>query len=418
MIFKFFGGAQEVGRSSILMKAERSVMLDFGMKIDGKVDYPVDVPKIDALVLSHAHLDHSGACPMNYEFAQPPVFGTKPTLELSMLLLSDALNIARKEHLPAKYHKRQLNLFKNSFVQLDYHRKYPVGPVDLTLYDAGHISGSAITLLERAGARENKRIVYTGDLKLDPQTLHKGAEIVKSDVLVTEATYGDREHPDREKAIARMIDEITEVLDKGGNALLPSFAVGRSQELLTILHQHGLSGSTYLDGMAREATKIVARNPRFISNADLLSKAIEDAEVIGSSRERASVLDGPSIIVTTAGMLQGGPALNYITRLNDNSKIFITGYQAEDTNGRSLVENGHIRTENGTVRIRTPVSVYDLSAHASRSGLFRYARESSPNTVICVHADSHVAKAFAEELRGEGFDAYAPRIGESIKLND
>lgn len=418
MIFKFFGGAQEVGRSSILMKAEKSVMMDFGMKIETKVEYPIEVPKMDALVLSHAHLDHSGACPMNYEFAHPPVLGTKPTLELSMLLLEDALSIARKEHLTPKYHKRQLGLFKNNFVQLDYHRKYQLGPLEMSLYDAGHISGSAITLIERHGARENGRVVYTGDFKLEPQTLHKGAEIVKGDVLVTEATYGDRDHPDRKKEIARFIDEITEVLDNGGNALVPAFAVGRSQELLTILHQNGLSGSVYLDGMAREATKIVARNPKFIGNSELLSKAIEDAELINSRQERASALDGPSIIVTTAGMLQGGPVVNYITRLNKNSRVLITGYQAEGTNGRSLVQNGHIQTEDGKVRINSPVSVYDFSAHAGKGDLLRYIRECSPNTVICVHSDRHVAKSFAEELSGQGFDAYAPAVGESIKLAD
>ncbi len=416
VILKFHGGAQEVGRSSILLKDERSIMMDFGVKLDGKTEYPIDVPKVDAFILSHAHLDHSGYAPALYEMSHVPTFGTKPTLELSTLLLEDSLSIARKEHFKPPFHRRQLNLLRNSFVDLNYHKPVKFGKFDIELHDAGHISGSAITLIERANAKENRRIVYTGDFKLEPQTLHRGAEIVKSDVLITEATYAGREHPERNKEIARLIDEVEEVLDRGGNALIPVFAVGRAQEMLAILYQNGLAGSTYVDGMAREATKIVARNPRFIDNSSILSKAIEEAEFV-QARERPSVLKGPSIILTTAGMLQGGPVLNYISRLNSNSRIFITGYQAEDTNGRSLVENGHINTEDGKVRIGTPVSVYDFSAHAGNTDLLRYVRGSAPNTVICVHSDEECAKAFVEEIRGEGFDAFAPKVGETIKLD-
>lgn len=417
MILKFYGGAQEVGRSSILLRDGRSIMMDFGVKINGKNEYPIEVPKIDAFVLSHAHLDHSGYAPALYETSHAPTFGTKPTLELSTLLLEDSLSIARKEHMKPPFHRRELSLFKNSFVSTDYNKPVPFGDFNIALHDAGHISGSAITLVERPKARENRRIVYTGDFKLEPQTLHRGADIVKGDVLVTEATYGGREHPEREKEVARLIDEVEEVLDRGGNALIPVFAVGRAQEMLAILYQHGLAGSTFVDGMAREATKIVARNPRFIENAGALSKAIEEAEFV-QARERPSVLKGPSIVLTTAGMLQGGPVLSYIRKLNSNSRIFITGYQASDTNGRSLVENGHINTEDGKIRVNMPVSVYDFSAHASNAGLVKYVRECAPNTVVCVHADPQCAAAFVEEVRGEGFDAFAPKIGESIKLDD
>ncbi len=417
MIFKFYGGAREVGRSSIFMRDERSIMMDFGVKLDGKNEYPIEVPKIDAFILSHAHLDHSGYAPALYETSHAPTFGTRPTLELSTLLLEDSLSIARKEHFKPPFHRRQLNLFRNDFVPVNYNKAVTFGNYNITMSDAGHISGSAVTLIERQRAKENRRVVYTGDFKLEPQTLHRGAEVVKSDVLITEATYAGREHPDRNKEIARLIDEVEEVLGRGGNALIPVFAVGRAQEMLAILYQNGLAGSTYVDGMAREATKIVARNPKFIDNASTLTKAIEEAEFV-QARERPSVMKGPSIILTTAGMLQGGPVLNYIHKLNANSKIFITGYQAEDTNGRSLVENGHISTEDGKVRIGTPVSVYDFSAHAGNSDLLKYVRESAPNTVICVHSDEECATAFVEEVKGEGFDAFAPEIGETIKLND
>ncbi len=418
MILKFYGGAQEVGRSSILLKDDRSVMMDFGVKIDGKTEYPVEVPKVDAFVLSHAHLDHGGYAPALYEHAHPTAFGTKPTLDLSLLLLEDSLSIARKEHFKPPFNRRQLSLFRNNFVQLGYRKPIRFGNFDLEFHDAGHICGSAVTLIERVKAKENKRVVYTGDFKLEPQTLHKGAEIVKSDVLITEATYAGKEHPERNAEISRFVDEVEEVLDNGGNALIPVFAVGRAQEILCMLYEKGLGGSTYLDGMAREATRIVAKNSGFLENASKLSKAIEEAEFVQGGRERSSVMEGPSVIVTTAGMLQGGPVLSYITRLNSNSKIFITGYQAADTNGRLLVENGHINSEDGKIRIKSPVSKYDFSAHAGNSDLMRYIRESAPNIVVCVHSDEGSAKAFVEEVKGEGFEAYAPRVGDSIKLSD
>ncbi len=418
MMLKFFGGAREVGRSSIMIRDGRSIMLDFGIKIDGTVEFPVGTPDVDALVLSHAHLDHSGFAPGLYEHRSMPTFGTRPTLELSTLLLEDTLSIARKEHMQAKYSRKQLALYRNNFVALDYLKRAEFGNFNIELYDAGHISGSAITLVERVRAKNNRRIVYTGDFKLSPQILHTGADVVKSDVLITESTYESKEHPDRKLEERRFIDGIREVLDNGGNALVPAFAVGRSQELLTMLHRNGLSDSTFIDGMCRAATKIVARNPKFISNADVLADAISRTSWIEDARSRTHVLDGPSIILTTAGMLSGGPVLNYITKLNSDSRIFITGYQTEGTNGRSLIEDSCIMLHGKRVQIKTPVEIFDFSAHAGNGELYEYIRKSSPNVVVCVHGDENTTTHFAEELRGQGFEAYAPKIGESIEIRD
>jgi putative mRNA 3-end processing factor len=414
MQLKFFGGAREVGRSSILMKDERSVMFDYGIKIDHKNEYPVGMPRIDALVLSHAHLDHSGYAPAIYESMHVPAFGTEPTLELSTLLLDDAINIAKKQHTSLGYYKRQVNTFNNKYVPSRYHKRFAFGDYDIELFDAGHICGSAITLLERNKAKDYKRVVYTGDFKLGPQTLHDGAEIVKSDLLIMESTYESKEHPDRDALIKRFIDEIRSVLDDGGTALIPSFAVGRSQELLAILYKNGLADITYVDGMCRAATKIVAKHRDFISNPELLSEGIRSANWIDDVRARKEVFNSPSIVLTTAGMLNGGPVLSYLTRLNNDSKIFITGYQVEGTNGRSLVDTGIVNIDKKKLAISTPVSVYDFSAHAGNSDLHKFVRESSPNAVVCVHGDAERTQQLAEELRGEGFDAYAPKVGETI----
>jgi len=391
-------------------------MLDYGIKIDHKLEYPTENHRIDAVVVSHAHLDHSGFVPAIYNSELVPAFGTAPTLRLSELLLEDSLEIAKKEHTQPKFHKRQISSLMNRYVSMDYHSKRDFGDFGIELYDAGHISGSAITLVERKKAKENRRIAYTGDYKFEEQYLHKGAEVVKADVLITESTYATREHPDRNRLIQEFIESVREVLDNGGTALVPVFAVGRSQEILAILYRHRLTALTHIDGMARAATSIVLRYPDFIKHEAVLSKAVGEATVIKDKTDRRSALDEPSIILTTAGMLNGGPVLNYITKLNKNSRILLTGYQIEGTNGRNLLDRGFVIIDGHSVKISTPATYYDLSAHAGKEDLYRYIKQCSPSTVICMHGDEESTTSLAENLKLEGFDAHAPKIGDVIKI--
>ena len=325
-----------MGRSAVLLEDGKQLLLDYGVKLDHKLEYPIAIPKVDIAVLSHAHFDHCGFFPALYNKSFPPTIGTAPTSKLSSLLIDDSMSIARKEHEPEHFHKRQLRSYENRFVSTDYHSSAEYDGFDIELFDAGHISGSAVTLINRRG----RRIVYTGDFKLTEQHLHKGAEVVKSDVLITESTYATREHPDMSELVNRFIEKIKEVLDNGGTALIPAFAVGRSQEILAILCKHGLTNRTYLDGMAKSATSIVLRYPEFLAHDDLLSNAVSEATTIRDPEDRYAALSEPSIIVTTAGMLNGGPVLDYITKLNKHSYIFLTGYQVDGTNGRMLLDHG------------------------------------------------------------------------------
>ncbi|ASI14198.1 aCPSF2 family 5'-3' exoribonuclease [Candidatus Mancarchaeum acidiphilum] len=419
MNIRILGAGQEVGRSAIMIEGEKKLMLDYGVKLENNVpELPVAMPNVDGIVLSHAHLDHSGAVPTYYRNKRVPTYGTSSTLSLIDLLLEDTIKIAKKEHTMPIFSKKDLGKMSNNYVNLPYHRKIDINPWKLKFYDAGHISGSAISEIERPKAKSYNKIVYTGDFKLQPQLLHYGAEMVKSDVLIIESTYANRDHPDREELISKFIAEVKETIESGGTALVPAFAVGRGQELLTMLYKNGLADVTYVDGMIRKATHLVTEGEERIKDAALLDKAIAKSSWIEEAKDRNEALSTPSVILTTAGMLTGGPVLNYIQHLNKKSKIFLTGYQVEGTNGRMLIDQKKIILDGELKDISTPVSVYDFSAHSGKTDLYNYVRESAPNVVVCVHGSEENTKLFAETLRGEGFEAYAPKVGDKIELKD
>ncbi len=412
---QFLGGASEVGRSAILLKGDKNIMLDYGLKVNSKQEYPLNPGKVAAIILSHAHLDHCGSIPILYNYALPVTFGTPPTQDLSRLLIEDSLQLSRKLHTKAKYTKRQVFSFINKYAAYDYGQQIEFDNKNITFYDAGHIAGSAVTLLENANS--GRRIVYTGDFKLHPQFLQGSAEIVESDTLIIESTYATRKHPDREKLIEQFVEDVKATVESGGIALIPSFAVGRAQEIVSILYKNNLIDNTFIDGMAKAATDIVLRYPKFSKNKNILVSAMKNIQWIDSTKSRNLALQQSSIIVTTAGMLNGGPVLYYIERLNKNSKIFLTGYQVEGTNGRRLLEGKPILIDGRKFAVKTPFTFYDFSAHADSEDLHQYVKGSNPEKVICVHGDSDAAQTFAETLKIEGFDAQAPKIGEEISVD-
>ena len=412
---KFLGGASEVGRSGMLVKDKKNLLLDYGIKVDGHTEYPMDPERIDACFVSHAHLDHSGYSPSIYKDGFPDIFATAPTMKLAELLIEDSIKIHKRKHEHDRIHKSQLNIMMNKYIPCDYRKEYQYDDYKIAMYDAGHICGSAITLIEKY--QTGKRLVYTGDFKIEPQLLEGGAEIIKSDILMLESTYAGKDHPNREEMAEGMIEDIRETVDNGGTALLPVFAVGRSQEMLALMKKYGLIDCTYIDGMAKAATEIVEMYPEYVNGADLLKSAIHEAMWVESPRNRAHALEGGSVILTTSGMLNGGPALEYITKLNRHSKIYLTGYQVEDTNGYKLMHGLPLDIDGRKFNVKTPFSVHDFSAHAGRTDLHKYVKESNPETVICVHGSAENTSLLAEELRLEGFNAIAPKVGDIVELN-
>jgi putative mRNA 3-end processing factor len=407
MDISFLGGAGEVGRSGVLIDGEFKALLDYGIKIFRGTEYPLPVKGgLDAVIITHAHLDHSGFLPAIYDNYACPFFATFPTEALATILIQDSIKI--QERVPFR-----ISSFKKAikhFTPLEYNTGFEMDSARLTLHDAGHITGSSMVKLEM----KKKSVLYTGDFKIEETRMEKGADVPKCDVLITETTYSQREHPNRKELEKTLSQEVTKTLENGGNVLLPSFAVGRSQELLQILYSMNPDANVYLDGMAKGASEIVRQFPSFVKDFKKYTEALDWAEWVDSREQRAQALKKPSVIVTTAGMMEGGPVFQYLLNLNNKSKVIMTGYSVDNTNGWLLMNKGMVYVKGKPKKIETPVQYLDFSAHAGRSELLDLIKRADPERIFCVHGD-HTSE-FAEELKGMGLDATAPRIGEKFKI--
>lgn len=410
------GASSEVGRSAFVLQTDRRVLLDYGIKVfdeAGKPTYPLSVENVhlDAALISHAHLDHSGFVPAIYRHMKIPWYATPPTYDLADILWKDTMKIQAGD-MPwtNSHYKKALRHWE----PLMYAHQVGFGETRFEFMDAGHIAGAAMIRAEYRG----KKILYTGDFKSERTRLHAGAKHVreKLDALIIESTYADREHPEREKLEATLADEIYETLEMGGTVLCPSFALGRSQEIIRIIRAHHKDVPIYLDGMAKEITRTYAKYKRYLHEYERFVDDVESVNFVESMQDKRNATMGGNVIVSTAGMMEGGPALNYIKYLNRESKIIFTGYCVEGTNGWLLQNKGQLRVDRNMLEVELPVKYLDFSAHAGRSELFEIVKETSPEKIVCVHGDRERAQKFASELCGLGYDAVAPKQGDRVEL--
>ncbi|UCD07527.1 MAG: MBL fold metallo-hydrolase [Candidatus Aenigmatarchaeota archaeon] len=407
------GGSNEVGRIAILIEANKERFLfDYG--IDVQTGNPPIRPEfpLTAMFISHAHIDHSGLLPELYKRGwKGNIYGTKPTLGLCNLLLEDSIKVQRKRGQVPHYHPQHIKIMNSFWKTLDYNKPVEFKNSSARFLDAGHIPGSASPLLETGG----KRILYTGDIKFADTKLIKGTRIwdEKIDVLIMESTYHYKNHPDRKELEDDLRELVQNTFYNNGIVLLPSFAVGRTQELLSILQDLGFP--IFLDGMGIEATEIILNYPKFLRSPKKLRKAFGKARKIMKSKDRKEVLNKPCIVISTAGMLSGGPIGYYIKRLyqREDCAIALTGYQVEGTVGRRLMDTGRYVNEGLDVKLRMPPHFMDFSAHCGRDNLIKLVKKTNPEKVIVIHGDG--TTEFAEELRGMGFDARSPANGEKFK---
>lgn len=405
---QFLGGSNEVGKLGMVLDMEGlRLLFDYGISPTKPPSYPLEAPPVDLTLLTHAHLDHSGMIPWLASRQDSFICSTEVTREISLILHDDSLKIAKTEGYAYPYTKADIKEVHSRFVAIDSSQIKDIGGSELHIHSAGHIPGSLMFEL-----RGSITILFTGDINTINTRLMWGTHPVRCDILFIEGTYSGRNHPEREELEKQFLDTIDETVRRGGVAVVPAFAVARSQEMALILSNAGYD--VWVDGMGSKVSKIFLKYPQSIRSEKKLRKALSQAKVVHSSHGRKLALKG-EVILTTSGMLDGGPVLSYLEKLRSDPKsaILLTGYQVEGTNGRQLLDKGTINFYGVNQKIECQVHYFDFSAHAGHNELVKFAKACSPEKIVIFHSDDR--KPLADELRDVA-EVYTPGNGELLTL--
>ncbi len=449
----FLGAAKEVGRSAILVEtAESKVLLDFGLN-PGRALNPnafprldligIDPEDIDAVVVTHAHLDHCGLVPYLFKYGyRGPVYATEATRDLMVLLLKDFLEVAEREGHEPPFTMKDVEKMLLHTIALKYNVVTDISPdIRLTFYNAGHILGSAIAHLHIGNGFYN--IVYTGDFKFAKTRLLERADSTfpRVDALIMESTYGATNQPSRSEAEAQLIDIVKKTLERRGKVLIPTLSVGRAQEIMLVI-ANAINNKVipevpvYIEGMIHEVTAIHTAYPELLSKElrQSLYNGVNPFEhkcfirVEGKEARTELVETGePCIIIATSGMLTGGPAVEYFKLMAPdprNSIVFVS-YQVEGTLGRKVrdgvrevtfVERGKVHV----VKVNMEVySVEGFSGHSDRKQLIEYVERINPkpSKIFLVHGEPNAIASLKEALNGSKRRRRLPRDTEIIIPN-
>jgi putative mRNA 3-end processing factor len=414
------GAAKEVGRSAFLVNVNgTSILMDYGVLLKREPIFPMHVKprEVDAVVITHAHLDHSGFVPSLFlsDSASVQALGTPPTFELSQLLMEDMIKISGF-YLPFEYIDI-ITMIKHS-KNLWYKESYMVNDVKVTLHESGHVLGGASVILEHNG----KRIFYTGDINTRGSKLLRPADLDfgELDLMIIESTYSQTEQVPREQAERELLEFCYDVVDRGGTLFIPAFSVERSQEIACVLKSYNFRHKVVMDGMALKANQIMLKHPTFLKDAEMFKRAINEAEWISGWNRRKSVVKEPCVIISPAGMLVGGSAVFYLQEIakNDKNGVALVSYQGEGTPGRTLLERRMVSYDGRERKCLADVKRFEFSGHNSRSELFEILEHIKGNPkVLTVHGDGPSCTKFAEEINLKyGFESKAPDTGEFIEI--
>ena len=413
------GGFREVGRSCILMQTKDSnVLLDCGLNVGNPNDrFPYfyvpefSVRDLDAVIISHAHLDHCGIVPFLYKYGyRGPVYLTLPTRNLATMLQLDFIQICEKEGSPQPYSKRDVKSSVLHTIPLSWGKVTDIAPdIKLTLHNSGHIIGSSIIHLHFGKGDYN--FVYTGDFKYQKTRLLEKATVKfpRVESLLIESTYGGPQDriPSRQESEKELKQILNSTLKRGGKVLIPVLAVGRAQELLIVLEEYITKGfidkvPVFIDGLISEATAIHTANPDFLSS-DLREKILHQGknpflsdffETVSAQSERIDIIKGgPCIIMATSGMLIGGPSVQYLRGLAEDSKnsLVFVSYQVRGTLG-SRIQKGfrefqYVDSKGRTQLVKHNLKVFTLegfSGHSSRSQISQFLRRIQPRPKLII----------------------------------
>lgn len=393
-----------MGRSAILINEE--LLLDYGIKPTDPPAYPLNGLRPKSLIISH--LDHCGLTP-NLMDMEPEIYCTGMTAKLSALLARDTLKIAENKRQIIPYYFEEIQEFERKVKAVEYREEFETHDYTACFYDAGHIPGSCAVHVEK-----EKNLFYTGDINIAQTELQNGADIAypESDILIIESTYFGKNHLPRKIVEENFIESVRQTIDNGGIALIAAFSIGRTQEMMLILKKHRLNA--YVDGMGVDVFNIFKKSRECVRDMDKLERAF--AANIVNPEDREKILEEPCIIVTSAGMLNGGPVLYYINRIHNDarSKIHLTGFQAQDTNGKKALESRYIEDGRNIMKLNCGLEQFDFSAHAGDKELKEIVKkfaDKGTGKVFPVHGENtaEFSKWIKEEM---GVESTAPSNGD------
>jgi KH/beta-lactamase-domain protein len=453
---KTLGAFQEVGRSCLLVEtAESKVLLDCGIHPGSRnawdayprLDWADVSPRdIDAIVISHAHLDHMGFLPAMYKYGYDgPVYCTEPTLPLMTLLQNDFVKIAQIEGGRLIYDQKDIRDMIQHAITLPYGMVTDISPdIKLVFNNAGHILGSATVHLHIGEGAHN--IVYTGDYKYGRTQLFDSAtwNYPRVETLITESTYGAKEDimPIREEVETNFVESINSVLKGGGKVLIPVPAVGRAQEILLVIDQYMrnkvlVEAPVFTEGMISEATAIHVSYADYLSR-ELRTKILEEGvnpfkseyftEVEHPSNREEAYREGPAIIMATSGMLEGGPVLDYFENIapSDKNKILFVSYQVQGTLGRRVLDGSSqasLMDQSGKIKIvdirATVQKVEGFSGHSDYNQIIRFVGKLRPKlqVVLVNHGEKRKTENLAYAIqRIYRVPALHPAVQEAIRV--
>ena len=448
------GGYRQVGRSATLISTRESkVLVDCGILISEENGSPylsapevTPLDSIDAVVVTHAHLDHSGLIPVLYKYGYTgPIYLTAPTRDLMSLLQIDYIKVAYGEARKAPYDSSNIREAVKKALTLRYGETTDIAPdMRLTLQNAGHILGSSVAHFHVGDGLYN--VAITGDIKFEKTWLFNPAnnKFPRLETLVMESTYGGYHdiQPSRHEAAIQLRDILNRIIRRGGKVLVPVFAVGRSQEVMLVIEDMMRTNQipevpVFLDGMIWEATAIHTAYPEYL-NSQLRTQIFQTGENpflspifkrVETADMRANIADQaePCIVLATSGMMSGGPVMEYFKAWADNplhAMIFV-GFQSENSLGRKIQREAKEITLNDkgnplTLQIKMDIETIDgFSGHSDRLQLLNYVgtMEPRPERVVIGHGEDHKCADLASSIhRKFGIETRAPMNLETIRL--
>jgi putative mRNA 3-end processing factor len=331
------------------------------------------------------------------------------TGEITDLLHKDSIKIAKSEGYAIPYSNSDIKEAKQSIMPIEPSQRREIGSDHvIAFHHAGHIPGSL--MFELTG---NKKILFTGDFNTTDTQIVKGTKPVDCDILFLEGTYAGRDHPKKREEMEKdLLDKIDEIVKRGGVAVLPAFAVSRSQELALVLKNSGFN--VWFDGMGKKVSKIFLKHQRYLRSGENLKKALNKLNLVHSDQGRKLALKS-EVIITSSGMMDGGPVLNYMNKLKNDPKsaVLLTGYQVPDSNARLLADKGRLDFFGVVQKVECEVQYFDFSAHAGHSELINFAKACNPEKIVLMHSDNR--EALVEPLKNVA-EIYTPNTGEIVEL--